>query len=761
MNHIDELISAYEVQADPLVRRYLVCAMGARRINAASHEVVELFWGQIFDQDTRVRHAARRQLGRVFPRHLRASYGLEAVNASVWTGFKAPVAGRGGDADRWQPAWDDAYAPAVASAFAVLAPAAKKALELSQTGSHGVRQVASLALGRIPLASTTAALAARVSSGKGSFHDAAALAELGTAEAHDVLLAAARTWGLAGSDLIGLLSAVPPDLTLPVLEAMEPRTDPYGRTNVALALAQDRSPRGRELFARLARRREGLVTAYVLDALQSEPLPEDLALLEDIYAHETHDTLRVHAVRAAGYAPAAAKIQFVRACAAESSHRVRAAALEALARLRATPESLAPIAAPLAESPLLKARVTALLVLAQTDVERVAAETESLLFSAEPIQRLEGAYVLAYLTGPESAGALAEMARNDPDPDVRLQAVKSLARQPGALGLERLFALLSVPDRPVVRLASRLLALSEVPQLAAVISALEKAVRATPDPSTRAILLRGHGMAAGRYAAAAGRAGQILGAPGTALLVEHLASPDATVVRGALEALKFHLGAGAEAPLDELSNHPDPRVRAGAAVLAFWSGHEAAAGWMRELLAAPAEEVVLAGLNALFECAAVVPGVIAAGRARALAAPARAEPEALAAVRVDPGMQAGGADAAELWVPVKAPARLATATRRMEAARAGAAAPREGPTDMDFEAMRRPSPDADAPIERTEIGKPAVRRRTAKEAMASLTPLASADPVPTSGGRVMPTGIALGVLSVLTVLAVLALLLMR
>jgi HEAT repeat protein len=759
VNPLDELLTIYDGQADPLVRRYLLCSMGLRRLTATSHDLVELLWGQTFETDTRVRHAARRLLGRVFPRYLKGSYGLEAVHASVWTGFQMQAGG--GDQDRWQPAWDEASAPVVAGAFALLAPAARKALELSQTGSHAVRQVASLVLGRVPLATSASALAARVGSGKASFHDAAALSELGTPEAHDALLAAARTWGLAGSDLIGLLGAVPPDLTLPVLETMEPRTDPYGRTNVALALTQDRSPRGRELLARLARRREGLLTAYVLDALQAEPMIDDLALLKGIYDAETHDTLRVQALRVTGHAPATARVAFVRSCANDSSHRVRAAALESLARLRATPESLAEVAGPLASSPLLKARVTALLVLAQVDVDRVAAETEALLFSAEPIQRLEGAYVLGYLAGPESAGALHEMALNDPDADVRAQAVKSLARQPGQVGLERLFALLTAPDRGVARLSARLLAQVDIPRLMGVLSELEKAVRGVSDPSTKAVLLRSHGMAAGRYAAAAGRAAMVVGAPGVELLVEHLASPDPTVMRGALEALKFHLGDGAAAPIAPLANHPDPRVRAGAAVLAFWKGDASAAEELASLIAAPAEEVVLAGLNALFECAAVLPGVLAAGRAPALGARPAEAPEALARMRVDPQMMAGDGEPEELWVSVKAPPRLAATTQALRARRAGPPAPRARSTaDLDYEAMRKPGGriDEDSDIERSEIGRPAVKRKTVKEAMASLTPLAPTEaPVVGRSARVLPSTVAVGVLTLLTVLAVIAL----
>ena len=718
MNYLDELLTIYDGQPDPLVRKYLLCAMGLRPLTFASQDLLELLWGEVAASDARVRHAARRELGRVLPRHLKRDYGLEPGNASVWTGYYTPRTK--GEPDRWQPAWDAAAQPAVDAGLQMLWPAARKALELTRTGAHAVSQVASLAVGRIPLAPVSAALAARVNTGEAAFHEAAALAELGTPEAHEVLLAAARKWGLSSPDLVTLLSTIPPEQTLPVLEAMESRTDAYGRTNAAIALGQDRSERGRELLTRLAKRREAFATAHVLDVLQSEPRVEDLPLIQMVFALEVHDFLRTLAVRTAGYALAPPTVAFVRARTGDPSPRVRASALEALARLRVAPETLAEAASALVDAPLLKARVTALLALAPLDAERVAAASEALLFSGEPIQRLEGAYLLGYLTGAESAAALTEMALQDPDEDVRCQAVKSLARQPERIGLERLVALLAAPDAHVARMAARALPLLAPAALPAALAGLAQAARTATEPRLKAVLLRSTGMAAARL-------------PGTqapAVLRDHLSSSTALEVWGALEGLKLMLGAGG-AEVGALTRHDDPRVRASAAVAAFWSGDEAAGAALEAQMGEAQEEAVLAALNALAECAALLPRVAASGRCPALAARARGESaQTLAEVRLDPLSQHAGATLDEEWVPADAPATLTKTAERLRTNYRSAATPA---VPRDASVMGQLSPLARRPramtggeghVERSVIGQRAPGRRTVRAAMGELTPLA-------------------------------------
>ena len=738
MNYLDELLTIYDGQPDPLVRKYLLSAMGLRPLTFASQDLVELLWGQVSASDPRVRHAARRELGRVLPRHLKRDYGLELGNASVWTGYYRPRNAAGAEPDRWTPAWEDKHKTAIDAGYQQLYPAARKALDLTHTGTHVVRQVASMAVGRVPLDQISSALAARVGSGQASFHDAAALSELGTPEAHEVMLSCARKWGLQGPDLIALLSTIPPDVTLPVLEAMESRTDAYGRTNIAVALGQDRSPRGRELLARLAKRREGWATAHVLDVLQSEPMAGDLPLIQSIFAQETHDFLRVLAVRTAGYALASATVAFVKARAQDTSQRVRAAALEALARMRVAPESLVEVAGPLSEAPLLKARVTALLVLSQVDADRAAAAAEGLLFSSEAIQRLEGAYLLGYLAGPESAGALSEMALHDGDPDVRCQAVKSLARQPERIGLERLLALLSASDTRVVRMAARALPLMDPASLPTVLAGLDRAIRATTSASVKTSLLRSAGMAAGR----------LPGSPVPAVVSDHLASPVAGEVWGALEALKFQLGGAPAERLDALFCHADPRVRASAAVTAFWSGREGCAAVLTDLLSAGQEETVLAGLNALVECASLLPRVIASGRCQALGAQERGsgslDRPSLSEVRLDPLSQQGGAALDEEWVAVDEPETITGTVEKLRKAYTGdmPAAPAAPPVarsraeqsavlGASTPLVRRPKvAPGDASIERSVIGaQPArAKRKTVKEQMLSLNALGGEAP---------------------------------
>lgn len=719
MNYLDELLIIYDGQPDPLVRKYLLSAMGLRPLTFASQDLVELLWGQISAGDSRIRHAARRELGRVLPRHLRRDYGLETGNASVWTGYYKPRQAAPGTNERWTPAWTDKHRAAIDAGFQRLYPAARKAVELARGGPHLVRQTASLVAGRVPLDRISSALAGRLASGDASFHDIAALSELGTPEAHELMLACARKYGLAGSDVLSLLSAIPPELTLPVLEAVESRTDAYGRTNIAVALGQDRSPRGRALLARLAKRREGWSTAHVLDVLQTEPLTEDLGLIQSIFEQETHDFLRVLAIRTAGYAIAPATVQFVKARAQDNSQRVRAAALEALARMRVSAESLAEVAAPLADLPLLKARVTAMLVLAQTDAERVGAETEKLLFSPEPIQRLEGAYVLGYLAGAESAGALTEMALHDQDPDVRCQAVKSLARQPERLGLERLVALLAASDPKVARLAARALPLLDPAALPQVLSGLDRAIRATASTTLKTAFLRSAGMAASR-----------LQVPVPAVVTDHLASDKTAEVWGALEALKFQLGAAPDPRVASHFTHADPRVRTAAAVAAFWAGHEGAAPVFENLLSSGHEESVVVALNALFECAALLPRVIASNRCAAFGVTrTTGDAPALYEVRLDPLSQQAGATLDEEWVAVEAPAALTSTLGKLRLAYGATPPPVDNLSivaDGTPLAKRARKPDADLSIERSVISAaPAPRRRkTVKQQMPDLNALA-------------------------------------
>ena len=95
------------------------------------------------------------------------------------------------------------------------------------------------------------------------------------------------------------------------LEQLEEVTDSYGRCNIAQALATTAPPQGRFLLEKMIRRKEGWVTAYALDALIMNPRAEDLALVSLAYAGESHEFIKVHAVKAAGFVPSASSIQFL------------------------------------------------------------------------------------------------------------------------------------------------------------------------------------------------------------------------------------------------------------------------------------------------------------------------------------------------------------------------------------------------------------------------------------------------------------------
>ena len=72
--------------------------------------------------------------------------------------------------------------------------------------------------------------------------------------------------------------------------------------NIALALATHPLAEARGLLARLIDRRQGWVTAHVLNALGGYGDPDALPLIRQAWAAETHEFVRVMAVRAAGMA---------------------------------------------------------------------------------------------------------------------------------------------------------------------------------------------------------------------------------------------------------------------------------------------------------------------------------------------------------------------------------------------------------------------------------------------------------------------------
>lgn len=649
MNYLDQLLTLHENQREPMARRYLLSAMGARPIGIATPDLVERLWKEITAPETSVRHEARRQLGRVLPRQLRRDYGLLAANGSVWTGYAAANLAVDGSA-KWQPAWEARDAGAIAQAFGILLPAAERAIALMTGGTHRVRQLASVALGCLPLNPVVDRLVEGAHL-EVPFQHAAALAELSVGPAREALTSAVRTTGLKRPDLITLLSRVPLAQALPLLQALENKTDAYGRASIAMGLEQVSPGLGRDLLTRLVAKREAWTSAHAFNAVQLGPLPGDLELVQMACAGQVHEFLQVVAVRSAGYVPGAPAAAFLKDKVRTGSERIRAVAVESLVRHRASPAELAPLASALLEGKSLRAKVIGLLALAPTDPERVAGGIEELMLATAPVERLEGAYMLGYMVGAEAGGILQEIAREDPDPDVRQQAIESLARQPDGVALERFGLLLDAEDPVLAKLASRAILELSPTAYQALKGDLEPLIRNTRSSVNRALMLRALGAVAARVRD---------GVP--EILREHLASPDDTVARGALEGLKFFPGAASDGCIDRFLTHADPRLRASAAVSAFWAQRPGAGETMVGLLSSPDEAGVVPGLSALLECAAVMPGLVAQGRLQLTGAAKSGS--TVATVEVDPAAAVVEGEP-DQWVRTAAPKRLRHARDRI------------------------------------------------------------------------------------------------
>ena len=598
MNYLDELKALYPTQ-DALGQRYLLTHLSGLPLGLDSDALLEFLWGETASPAVTLAHQARRELGRVLPAALRQMHGLEEGRMGVWSAYH----GGGTQSLEQSVAAEDAATGAAlrGAGWHALAGSLDRAIGLIRSASPRVWQAASLVAGRFHTVSSLDALAAglRATAGQDgpSFALACALAELGSEGGWDVLLEAARAHGGRKPDLIQLIADLPVERTLPVLTELAPNADSHGGCAIAQALAGDRTFAGRDLLARLMGRRKGWVTAYALDALAATPRPEDVRLAWDAYRNERHDFLRVQAAKVLGALPSPETVERLTRVLAEPNPRLQAAALEGLARQRADVKDLVPQLVPMLESPLLRLRVNAMLVLGRQAPEPVRIALEKLLFSDQAVQRVEAAFVLGYLRSPSSAGVLEHLALDDPAYAVRVQAIKSLAKQEGGSAVPRLAAVLTSSDARLVTLGARALASVEEPALAQAIQALSEAVPKVASPGLRGVTIRAVGLCASRRD----------GGAVPPLLLDALNDTSQPVLLGALEGLKG-LAAKAAAPrLKELLGHDEPRVRHRAAVAAFLGGELSATLPVYELLGATDERLVLAGVNALLEMATLMP----------------------------------------------------------------------------------------------------------------------------------------------------------
>ena len=604
MQYLDELLALY-VGRDPATQKYLLTSLAAVPTGFDTESVLDLLWSEAVSNEPIIANQARRELGHLLPAYLKLDYGLAEQEAGVWT-----QAHHRGDPEKFKLRMklalltDEDIAPKVVAGLQLFAPFQGRIFRCLDARHPRLKAAASMLTGRLQLKSTTEQLIRRVSTGAPPIADTVALAELGDDEARRALVKLANDQGKDHPDVIMALGQVPGEETFGVLDRLEREGDTYARANVAQALHNATTQNGRELLERLIRRREGWVTAYALDALVGSPKPDDLALVQLAYASESHEFIRVLVVKTAGYIVSPNATQFLLDRIADGTPRIQAAALEGLTRQKCELSVLAQQAVKLVGSPLLRARVNALLILAGVDPARVAPFIRQLLVSEQNVSRLEGAFILGYIASEEGSAVLTEMAANDPSYPVQAQAIKSLRKQPSLIAMPRLLSLIKAPDPKVAMLATRALSTLEVGDPAPVEEALKKLMTSGVPTPVRAGLLKALGMFAARRGVNA--------APD--FLVDALTDPEPSVVLGAIEGLKMIGDHGAPKQLKPLLEAADPRIRVRAILATVMAGEVDALRALEELLASVMQEQVLAAFSGLLELAVVLPAALRSER---------------------------------------------------------------------------------------------------------------------------------------------------
>lgn len=563
MRYIDEILALYQGK-DPFTRKFILAQILDHPADTFSGQIVEMLRGELKSPDSVVRRQARYALGQYLPHHAAVQYG----HAATPEGRRLS-----------------------AGAAAVLERELSELMSLMlERGSMEERSATSFVLGRLHTPAILDQLVGQVAGVEQvSYQAAFALAEAGEV---DGLVRGVTEHGRARPDLFMLLRGLPCPATLACLEAHEEGVDANGRANIAMALAQFGSAEVRPMMERLVRRKEGWVTAYVLQALASTGDPADLPLIKLAFELEPHEFIRVQAVRAAGAIQTDEARAFCMDVLKSSPGRLQSVALEALGTQSNSGE-LPELARGFLESEFVRTRVQAMLIVAKRDADMVAGLLAKMVLANEPILRLEAAFVTGLVRGPGSQKLLERMAHSDPSAAVRLQAIKSLGRFPPGEAIPALTRFLTYPAAPVVATACRTLA--SLPP-AHVAPALADAIRSVSSPATRAIVLE----AAGATARAAFR-------PPPAQVIEALDQHDPLVRAGALDALKY---AGDQIPVERVMPflvHADPRIRARAALVAWFAGQPEQTGALQALLTSGDEGQVLEAVAALQEIALGTP----------------------------------------------------------------------------------------------------------------------------------------------------------
>ncbi|MBI4863659.1 MAG: hypothetical protein HY815_25880 [Candidatus Riflebacteria bacterium] len=288
----------------------------------------------------------------------------------------------------------------------------------------------------------------------------------------------------------------------------------------ALAL-EGLDPSSRQsLLARIVETRHGWGVIHALSSLSRVGTEDDLRGVLNVLTGFDHPMVRVEVMRCLGRMGSAnAREVCRRIVVKDSSSLEAAAALESLARQHLPEDDRRRIFGAALESSNPEVLAFASLGLVGVDPDQAQRGVDELL-DERSTGRVHGVHVLGYLPGSESARMLARLARHDPDPAVRLQAVASLAYHPPSSTLAAvLLDLVETVEAPLKPFVARALVRAEESPDAELDERLAAAVRAAP-PEVRPAMLEAVatlGLQAGRSLIEAtlrqsGEPGQLVGA---------------------------------------------------------------------------------------------------------------------------------------------------------------------------------------------------------------------------------------------------------
>jgi HEAT repeat protein len=326
---------------------------------------------------------------------------------------------------------------------------------LAQRAEHPGRTDLTLALALLPHASALAVLGEPQEESGDDVVDALARAHVAAPEARARILRELVEGAGEQPDLLLAFDRVWDPEDFASLEAAARATTPAGRAHLAAAAGRRGGVDAGRAAAVLLAPGETLVALGLASVAAGCPGPGSVELLEKLFRSFENHSVRKEVLRAAAVhgGPGARAL-----CEAAlgASPPVQAVALECLMRMKVPREELRARALKLLDSPSATARVNALLVVDAGPES--AAVLEALLHDTSPLARAEAAFGLGFVQSPRALECLRALSTTDPSPDVRRQALRSLARYPVAASGPLLVPLLSDHDPRVARAAATALA---------------------------------------------------------------------------------------------------------------------------------------------------------------------------------------------------------------------------------------------------------------------------------------------------------------